>query len=211
MWDFLIILQRCVDCFLTIEPSSMESRLITVTWKSTLAAWPEKSIYDFYNFEWIWMLYHHKICLVSIDKDNIVWLLWLWYWPHPRALVVASCHMSPRAQYPRTSEGVPPPNNSIFWISNFISVMMIDLSMGLILWRPSLKIQRIIPFSFYLQRDKYWVFRYRILEYLLMIINNEYLVNSQRIVPFISHLSSMMDLHLMVIACSRSEKRMDEK
>ena len=43
-----------------------------------------------------------------------------------------------------------------------------------------------------------------------MIINDKYLVNIQRIVPFISHLSSMMDLHLMVIACSRSEKRMDE-
>ena len=39
-----------------------------------------------------------------------------------------------------------------------------------------------------------------------MIINDKYLVNIQRIVPFISHLSSMMDLHLMVIACSRSEK-----
>ena len=42
-----IIHQKCVDCFPTIEPSSMESRLITVTWKSTLAAWPEKSGFRF--------------------------------------------------------------------------------------------------------------------------------------------------------------------
>ena len=137
----------------------MESRLITVTWKSTLAAWPEKSIYDFYNFEWIWTLNHHyKICLVTIDEDNIGWWLWSWYWSHPLALVVASCHMSPRAQYPRTSEGVPPPNDSIFWISNFSWVIIIDISKG-VLSRANIQHPKHHLILFQPpQHDKYWIF-----------------------------------------------------
>ena len=91
------------------------------------------------------------------NDDRWLWL-WSWYWPHPLALVVASCHMSPRAQYPRTSEGVPPPNDSIFWISNFSWVIIIDTSKG-VLSRANIQHPKHHVILFWPpQHDKYWIF-----------------------------------------------------